>query len=53
MTMRLYRVEFIHKMHDWNASFEFAAPNARTAATWARAKLASPADWLKTKARAL
>ena len=51
--MHLYRIEFIHKLHVWNAAFEFAAPTARTAAAWAKAKLSCPGDWLKVKARAL
>lgn len=49
--MKLYSIILIHRLHDWDASFKFQAPNARTARRWALAKLAMPGDWLVVKAR--
>lgn len=47
----LYRVELIHKVFDWDASFTFSARNARDARMFALAKLAMPGAWIVTRAR--
>jgi len=49
--MYLYRVRFIHRQYDWDAEFQFAAPDAKTARKWAAMKLANQSDWLFVEAR--
>lgn len=42
----VYRIKLIHRVMDWDAQFQFCAPNARKARQWAKAKLDEPAAWL-------
>lgn len=47
---RVYIVELIHRIHDWNATLTFEAPDSKTARKWALRKMGSPGYWLATKA---
>ena len=49
--LRLYDIRLIHRQFDWNASFQFLAPNARKAREWALWKMKDEASWLVTSAR--
>lgn len=48
--MRVYEVKLIHRLHDWDAILKYAAPDAKTARKWALRKMATPPDWLITRA---
>lgn len=47
---RRYQVDLIHRVHDWDASLKFMAPDARTARRWALRKMAEPAAWVDVRA---
>ena len=49
--MHLYEVKLIHRVFDWDASFSYAAANARQARKWALYKLTHPENWLIVSAK--
>lgn len=49
--MKLYKIDLIHKTWDWDASFQFQAPDARRARLWVLLKLVNPGSWLVVRAR--
>lgn len=48
---RFYIVHLIHKLHDWDATVRYLAPDARTARRWATSKMADPQAWLITSVK--
>lgn len=52
-TMHRYHVRLIHRVHDWDASFTFNAPDARTAKKWALCKMLNREAWLAVEAKRL
>lgn len=47
----LYNVHCIHRRNDWDATFEFKAPDAKTARKWALNKLAEADMWIVVRAK--
>lgn len=48
--MTVYRVQLIHRLYDWDCVLKFAAPDSKTARTWAIQKMAEPDKWIVIKA---
>lgn len=49
--MHLYEVKLIHRVCDWDCSFTWAAPDAKTARRWVTYELSKPDDWLIVSAK--
>lgn len=48
---RLYRIDLIHWVYGWDASFKFRAADAKQARRFAKMKLVNAENWIITRAR--